>query len=222
MLADEDEVEQTFGTLDARSGPALERSVGGARVTCVWRDQRVSMLSADEHGAFVAQLPQGVYDLVISARGYLSLFVRGVGVLGGIPPDAGARPRSRVRARRLEGEQATAIAGYVFDRIGRTVPGVSIYVEHRGSTPRRTPPAPTAKAPYVLHGVVPGMYDLVRAQRRSHASARARRDRARQGPGAARFAPGTALARASARSSRLRPTSSARTRASNSSKAARA
>ncbi len=62
-------MDETFGTLqctllDRRSSVRL----GGARVTCVWRDERVSALSADDEGGFVAELPQRVYDLVSVSR----------------------------------------------------------------------------------------------------------------------------------------------------------
>jgi hypothetical protein len=160
LLADENEVDETFGTLqctllDRRSSARL----GGARVTCVWRDERVSTLSADERGAFVAQLPQGVYDLVISARGYLSLFVRGVGVLGGYH-QAIVRGLIPGEGQALGGEPSTAIAGYVCDRIGRTVPGLAIHVNGEHQTAAYTTSTDRDGA-YVLHGVVPGMYDLV-------------------------------------------------------------
>jgi len=160
LLADENEVDQSFGTLlctllDRRSSVRL----GGARVTCIWRDERVSVLSSDEHGTFIAQLPQGVYDLVISARGYLSLFVRGVGVLGGYH-QAIVRGLIPGEGQALEGEPSTAIAGYVRDRVGRTVPNVAIHVngeEHATAYTTHT----DRDGAYVLHGVVPGMYDLV-------------------------------------------------------------
>jgi hypothetical protein len=65
--------------LDRRSSVPLS----GARITCVWRDNRISLLDSDPGGNFSAALPPGVYDLMISARGYLSLIVRGVGILPG-------------------------------------------------------------------------------------------------------------------------------------------
>lgn len=160
LLADENEVGPNFGTLqctllDRRSSVRL----GGARVTCIWRDERVSALKADEQGLFVAQLPQGVYDLVISARGYLSLFVRGVGVLAGYH-QAIVRGLVPGEGQALDGEPSTAIAGYVHDRVGRTVSNVAIHVngeEHAAAYTTHT----DRDGAYVLHGVLPGMYDLV-------------------------------------------------------------
>jgi hypothetical protein len=160
LLADENEVDQTFGTvqctlLDRRSSVPVR----GARVTCIWRDERVSALNADERGAFVTQLPQGVYDLVISARGYLSLFVRGIGVLAGYHQTL-VRGLIPGEGRAPEGEPSTAIAGYVRDRVGRTVPDVAIHVNGENNSASYTTSTDRSGA-YVLHGVVPGMYDLV-------------------------------------------------------------
>ena len=161
LLADRYEVDDTFGTLectllDQRSSAPL----AGARITCVWRDQRVSTIKADADGRFVAQLPQGVYDLAISARGYLSLFVRGVGVLGGyhqrlvralVPGDG--------QAQDFAGEPSTAIAGYVRDRVGGAVTGAAIHVNGDRSDAYTT--RTDHQGAFVLHGVRPGMYDLV-------------------------------------------------------------
>ena len=160
LLADENEVDQTFGTvqctlLDRRSSVPVR----GARVTCIWRDERVSVLSADDRGAFLAELPQGVYDLVISARGYLALFVRGIGVLAGYHQTI-VRGLVPGEGRAPEGEPSTAIAGYVCDRVGRTVPDVAIHVNGENNAAAYTTSTDRSGA-YVLHGVVPGMYDLV-------------------------------------------------------------
>jgi len=140
--------------LDRRSSVPL----GAARITCVWRDNRMSRMDADERGNFSADLPQGVYDLVISARGYLSLFVRGVGVLGGyrqqmtraLVPGEGKHP---------EGEPATSIGGYVRDRIGRAVANVTIRANAENGTLSYTTRTDRSGA-YILHGVIPEMYDL--------------------------------------------------------------
>ncbi|GAC1581165.1 MAG: hypothetical protein NVS3B7_16120 [Candidatus Elarobacter sp.] len=161
MLAEEYEVDDTFGTLqctllDRRSGAPLS----GARVTCIWRDERVSAFDADRQGSFVAQLPQGVYDLVVSARGYLSLLVRGVGVLGGYEQSI-VRGLVSGEGRQLDGEPSTAIAGYVRDRVGRAVPDVAIHVNAEGSGGRAYTTRTDRFGAYVLHGVVPGMYDVV-------------------------------------------------------------
>jgi len=141
--------------LDRRSSVPLS----GARAMCVGRDGRASVFDADPRGAFEKALPQGVYDLVISAHGYLSLTVRGVGVLAGY---CQALTRALVpgeEGQTADDQPATAIAGYVVDRVGLAVPGVAIHVNgtDRGSAyTTRT----DRQGAYVVNGVPPGMYDL--------------------------------------------------------------
>ena len=159
MVADTIVVRVTFGTLhctllDRRSSVPL----AGARVTCVWRDQRVTVLDADDRGTFAATLPEGVYDLAISARGYLSLFVRGVGVLGGYRQTL-VRGLVPGEGHPLDGEPSTAIAGFVRDRVGLAVPNAAIYINGERGGPAYTTRTDDAGA-YVVHGVLPGMYDL--------------------------------------------------------------
>jgi hypothetical protein len=148
--------------LDRRSSVPL----AGARINCVWREGRISRLDADDKGHFRTTLPQGVYDLVISARGYLSLLVRGIGVLGGynqhltraLVPGEGQAP---------EGDPATAIGGFVTDRLGRPVSNVTIHANSESGSNAYTTRTDKTGA-YVLHGVVPDMYDLtVRSMERS-------------------------------------------------------
>lgn len=159
MTVDGDVGVRQMGTLlctllDRRSSVPL----GAARITCVWRDNRVSRMDADDRGHFAADLPQGVYDLVISARGYLSLFVRGVGVLGGyrqqmtraLVPGEGKDP---------EGLPATAIGGYIRDRLGRAVANVTVQANSESGNQSYTGRTDRSGA-YILHGVVPDMYDL--------------------------------------------------------------
>jgi hypothetical protein len=155
----EEKMETSFGTLrctllDRRSSVPLAE----ARIMCAGRDGRVFRFDSDQRGAFAAELPEGVYDLVISARGYLSLMVRGIGILArhhqtitrGLIPGEG---------KGFEDEPATAIAGYVVDRIGQAVGNLAIHVnEERG---RHTYTTRTDRfGVYILHGVIPGMYDL--------------------------------------------------------------
>ena len=140
--------------LDRRSSVPLT----GARITCVGRDNRVSRFDADRFGRFTTKLPQGVYDLVISARGYLSLLIRGVGILGShhqvmtraLVPGQGDDP---------ECEPATALGGYITDRLGRPVGNVTINIGSERGDVAYTTRTDRAGA-YLLHGVVPQMYDL--------------------------------------------------------------
>ncbi len=147
--------------LDRRSSAPLS----GARITCVGRDNRVCLFDADRVGRFTTTLPEGVYDFVISARGYLSLLVRGVGVLGGhtqtmtraLVPGEGQNP---------ECEPATALGGYVTDRFRRPVANVSIHINaDRGDIAYTT--RTDRDGAFLLHGILPHVYDLtIRANER--------------------------------------------------------
>lgn len=140
--------------LDRRSSVPL----AGARVMCVARDGRVTVFTADERGGFAATLPEAVYDLVISARGYLSLTVRGIGVLAGHDQDV-TRGLVPGEGRTLESEPATAIAGYVRDRIGHPIGNVVVHVNAEdGGTAYTT--RTDRRGAYILNGVVAGTYDL--------------------------------------------------------------
>ncbi len=140
--------------IDRRSSIPLDC----ARITCVWRDNRVTQHDADRSGRFSTRMPQGVYDLVVSARGYLSLLIRGVGVLGGhqqvvtraLIPGEGNTP---------EGEPATALGGYITNRFGRSVSSLTVRLTaERGDTAFTT--RTDRDGAFLFHGVVPQMYDL--------------------------------------------------------------
>jgi hypothetical protein len=148
--------------VDRRSSVPL----AAARIMCVGRDRRVARLDTDERGNFRTHLPQGVYDLVISAKGYLSLLVRGVGVLAnyqqvvtrGLVPGEGEF---------AESEPATAIGGYVTDRNGRPVANVMLHANAENGSFAYTTRTDRTGA-YILHGIVPELYDLtVRSMERT-------------------------------------------------------
>ena len=156
----QERMEASFGTLvcallDRRSSVPL----AGTRVMCIGRDQQVRVLTADAQGRLRAELPEGVYDLVISARGYLSLTVRGVGVLAGHQQDL-TRALVPGEGGGMETEQATAIAGVVRDRIGQAVADVQIHVNETGGSTAYTTHTDRTGA-FLVHGVPPGMYDLI-------------------------------------------------------------
>jgi hypothetical protein len=147
--------------LDRRSSVPLN----GARITCIGRDQHVTGFDADRFGRFTTTLPQGVYDLVISARGYLSLIVRGVGVLAG---------HHQVVTRALvpgqgddsESEPSTAVGGYITDRFGRAVNNVTVQISGDSADVAYTTRTGRDGA-YLLHSVLPQVYNLtVRAMER--------------------------------------------------------
>ena len=138
--------------LDRRSSVPLAQS----QVTVVWRTGKMSVIEADRNGIFRLELPEGVYDLVIAARGYLSLFVRGLGILAGLEqqimraliPGVGQAPAD---------EPATAIGGYVVDRLGRAVANITVNAHgERATYTTRT----DRQGAFVLHGVIAEMYDI--------------------------------------------------------------
>src|ERR1700734_1064338 len=155
-----------FCTLvDRRSSVPLS----DARVTCVIGGG-IIQVDVDSRGEFRADFPQGVFDLVISARGELSLTLRGIGVLAG--------HTQRILRAFVPGEEevdhdgvpASAIGGYLTDRLGHPVvdaavtatlvppPGTPLY----GGPGAQTYAAQTDKfGAFVIHAIKPGMYDVV-------------------------------------------------------------
>ena len=145
-------MEQSTGTLsatilDRRSSSPL----AGARVSCVWRDQRITTLRLDQHGKLRVELPEGVYDLIISANGFLSLLLRGIGILGGndlqlmraLVPGAG---------QESDGDPATAVGGYVLDRLKRPLRNILVHASGEGhSYTART----DRSGAFIMHGVAP-------------------------------------------------------------------
>jgi hypothetical protein len=141
--------------LDRRSSVPLS----GARITCVGRDHRVTRFDADRFGRFTTTTPQGVYDLVISARGYLSLLVRGMGVLAG--------HRQLVTRALIPGEgedcerepAAAALGGYITDRFGRPVANVTIHVSGADGDAAYTTRSDREGA-YLVNCVLPQNYEV--------------------------------------------------------------
>ncbi len=140
--------------MDRRSSIALH----DARINLIGRDNRVMRFDADRNGQFGTRLPEGVYDLVISARGYLSLLLRGVGVLAGhhhnltraLVPGEGKHPESF---------PATAIGGYITDRFGRPVPNINVKFKGMHGEAAYTTRTERDGA-YLFDGVVPESYLL--------------------------------------------------------------
>jgi hypothetical protein len=140
--------------LDRRSSVPL----CGARITCVGSDHRVLRFDADRFGRFTTTVPQGVYDLVISARGYLSLLVRGVGVLAGHRQFV-TRALVPGEGDDCEHEPAAALGGYITDRFGRPVANVTIHISGEDGEAAYTTRTDREGA-YLVHGVLPQAYDV--------------------------------------------------------------
>ena len=150
--------------VDRRSSVPLS----DARVTCVIGGGIVQV-DVDSRGEFRADFPEGVFDLVISARGELSLTLRGIGILAG-------HTQYLLRAfvpgedDTDDGVPASAIGGYLTDRLGHPVidvavtatelraPGTPLY----GGPGLRTYAAQSDKVgAFVIHAVKPGTYDVI-------------------------------------------------------------
>jgi hypothetical protein len=140
--------------LDRRSSVPLS----GARITCIGRDNRVTRFDADRSGRFTTTMPQGVYDLVISARGYLSLLVRGVGVLAG-HRQLVTRALIPGEGEDCEREPAAALGGYITDRLGRPVANVAIHLSGTDGEAAYTTRSDREGA-YLVNGVLPQNYDV--------------------------------------------------------------
>jgi protocatechuate 3,4-dioxygenase beta subunit len=140
--------------LDRRSSIPLS----GARITCVGSDQRVLRFDADKFGRFTTSMPQGVYDLVISARGYLSLLVRGVGVLAG-HRQLVTRALIPGEGDDCEREPAAALGGYITDRFGRPIANVTVHVAGKDGEAAYTTRTDREGA-YLLHSMHPQIYHL--------------------------------------------------------------
>ena len=138
--------------IDRRTSAPL----ANAHVTCV-AGSRIAQLETDSRGRFTSDFPEGVYDILISARGELSLMLRGIGVLANheqhltralIPGD----PTQSIAA-------ASAIGGFITDRLDHPVERVAVTV--RNAMGGQVITAHTDRyGAYVLHGVPPGEYDL--------------------------------------------------------------
>ena len=142
-----------FGTLictlvDRRSSIPLS----DARITCV-TGEGVLQVDADSRGEFKASFPEGVYELVISSRGELSLTLRGVGVLAGhtqritrafVPGGDGE-----------EGRPLSAMGGYLVDRLGKPLPEAAITATATGGKRTYTAQSDRVGA-YVIHGMRAG------------------------------------------------------------------
>jgi hypothetical protein len=156
--------------VDRRSSVPLS----DARVTCVIGGG-IIQVDVDSRGEFRADFPQGVFDLVISARGELSLTLRGIGILAG-------HTQRMLRAfvpgedEASDGVPASAIGGYLTDRLGKPVPDVAVTATLvpppgtplYGGPQKQTYASQTDKfGAFIIHAIKPGTYDVVVRNRQS-------------------------------------------------------
>jgi hypothetical protein len=140
-----------------------------ARVTCVFSGG-IIQVDVDQRGEFRADFPQGVFELVISARGEIGLTMRGVGILAGhtqqitrafIPGDDDG----------FDGVPASAIGGYLTDRLGQPVVDAAVtavLVPPKGTPLHDIPGMARTYATqsdsfgaYIFHAMKPGAYDVI-------------------------------------------------------------
>lgn len=145
---------------------------------CIWPDKRMSSISTNAQGRAALEVPEGSYDLVVSAKGYLSMLIRGVGVLGG--------HKTEIMRGLIPGQghgedeiPSTAVGGYVRDRLGHPLPNVMVQAIFQTRSILDQDQAKTyaartdAHGAYVIHGVADGDYELVlRAAERTMAKER--------------------------------------------------
>lgn len=140
--------------LDRRSGTPLS----DALVTCVIGGNRLVQLEADARGHFRASMPQGVYELVISARGELKLSLRGIGVLAG-------HTQQMTRALVVgptdevdDGAPSSAIGGWLTDRLNHPVANAAVTATGTGQRVYTT--SSDRDGAYIIHDVKPDKYDV--------------------------------------------------------------
>jgi hypothetical protein len=166
----EDAGDAARGTLcctlvDRRSSVPL----ADARVTCVL-GSGIVQVDTDARGEFRATFPEGVYELIISSRGELSLMLRGVGILAGHTQHLTRALTPGEEAE--EGLPSAAIGGYLVDRLNHPLVDAAITaIAHDG---KQTYTAKSDKfGAFIIHAVQPGTYDLsVRTVQRTLASER--------------------------------------------------
>lgn len=131
---------------------------------CVWPDKRMSTIATSGDGSATLELAEGAYDVIVSAKGYLSMLIRGVGVLGGHKTDM-MRGLVPGEGHGEEEHPSTAVGGYVRDRLGHPLSNLLVQLvtqtrslvetgkTYAGSTDNR--------GAFVVHGVSAGEYEIV-------------------------------------------------------------
>jgi hypothetical protein len=170
MNADEEPGTLLCTLVDRRSSVPLS----DARVTAVVGGGIVQV-DVDSRGEFRANFPQGVYELIISARGELSLTLRGVGILAGHTQHI-TRAFVPGEDDGYDGRPASAIGGYLTDRLGHPVIDAAItatLLPERSSLTLGGGGSHTYTArsdkfgAYLIHAIKPGTYDVVVRSRSS-------------------------------------------------------
>lgn len=131
---------------------------------CIWPDQRMSTIATSNDGSATLELAEGAYDVIVSAKGYLSMLIRGVGVLGGHKTDM-MRGLIPGEGHGEEEHPSTAVGGYVRDRLGH--PLMNLLVQLVMQTKSIVDSGKTYashtdnRGAFVIHGVTNGSYEIV-------------------------------------------------------------
>ena len=124
----------------------------------------MTSIIADDKGQIDMDLPEGSYDLVISAQGYLSMLLRGIGVLGGHRTDV-LRGLVPGEGHGEDEPASTAVGGFIKDRLGHPLPNLLIQAVTRTTSITETGKVYAARTDkqggYVIHGIGYGHYELV-------------------------------------------------------------
>jgi hypothetical protein len=139
--------------LDRRSSIPLASAV----VNIVWGTDRISTEHADVHGVVSADLPEGSYDVLVAASGYMSSLFRGIGVLEGQRVEV-VRALIPGRGPGAQEQPSSAIGGMVVDRLEH--PLSNIIVQATSSEHNYTVRSDRHGC-YVLNNVVPGAYEVI-------------------------------------------------------------
>lgn len=148
---------ETMGSLSCRFvDRRSSRPLPGARIMCVRHDQHLHSLATGETGDCEFVVAEGVYDLIVSAPGYVAALLRGIAVLAG-ERTLVIRSLDPGTGRGQEEEPSTAVAGFVRDRLGHPLSNVVVQAVSKA----KTYAAPTDQhGVYRIHGVPEGEYEL--------------------------------------------------------------
>jgi len=146
--------------IDRRSSFPL----AGAQLMCVYPDQRMSSIIAKDDGRATLDLPEGAYDLVVSAKGYLSMLIRGVGVLAGAKTEL-MRGLVPGEGHGQDEPRSTAVGGYVRDTRGHPLPNLlvqAVFQTKSVTDSGKTYAAHTDNhGAFLIHGIGNGQYEIV-------------------------------------------------------------
>jgi hypothetical protein len=115
----------------------------------------IVQVDTDARGEFRATFPEGVYELIISSRGELSLMLRGVGILAGHTQHLTRALTPGEEAE--EGLPSAAIGGYLVDRLNHPLVDAAITAIAHDGKQTYTAKSDTFGA-FLIHAVQPARW----------------------------------------------------------------